>query len=601
MTNPPLRVVLLTSLVLFALMTPMTGSAKITEDPLTPQERAWYEAHGPIRYAPDPDYPPFESTDASGNSTGINFDLLNRMSRNLDIEFEIVNYPNWSAVLDAKRAGEVDMLGSIAQNAERDEYLDFVGPYMEVGEVFYITDEARFQTVDDLVGARVAVVQNYAAAAWLAENYPELDLVPVPDMLSGLQALAVGEVDAFFENVPVAGYYIRQNTLDTIRIMGQPLYYSPSNWAYTKGEAVLGSIIAKGMDSIPLGEQVAIFEFWTGSDLSVRRESTDSGIPGWLWTAFLGISGIALVAGAFVIALRMQVNRKTAVVAQQTEMLREANVNLEQRVRERTQELEHVHDHIGIVNHAIEDALESGVGSFNRLRRTLENQYHGILSAATRNQLEGTTRETNRISRLLLNLRTLDLATGTGAHFENLRIEPIVSEIVKEQRRCAPNQQVTVDVAANLTINADRRLLTAVLENLISNAWTATQTVDDARIRIGSTDGTDATEYYVEDNGIGIPQDVASFYTGTNRGSEGPTGTHLGLLATARAIHYLGGDIRFEPVATGGTRVTFTVGTPWDATRETPRPEAEPPEPNTEGHAAKDQTPPVPERWAQLP
>jgi len=53
---------LLFSVAIFPLVEQEAGTAA---DPLTPEERAFVAAHGPIRYAPDPLFPPFEFLDPS--------------------------------------------------------------------------------------------------------------------------------------------------------------------------------------------------------------------------------------------------------------------------------------------------------------------------------------------------------------------------------------------------------------------------------------------------------------------------------------------------------------------------------------------------------
>ncbi|MDX1612508.1 MAG: transporter substrate-binding domain-containing protein, partial [Candidatus Thermoplasmatota archaeon] len=317
----PRRAWLLSLLLVLSLLPIAIGHVGAASDPLSAEERAWLEDNGPILYAPDPAYPPFEFVDDAGEVRGINTDLLNRISRNLGIEFETVVYENWTVVLEAMQAGEVHLLGSLANYTEREAYMDFVGPYMRVGEVFYVRDDTTLESIEDLAGKDVAVIQDYAAGQWLAENHPEMHLVEVPDMVSGLQKVSVGEVDAFFENLPVGGYYIRQNAFSSVVILGEPLYYSPANWGVPEGHSILASIMTKGMASIPLGEQVSVFEYWTGQDLSPPRPPAEGLSP--LARNLLTGTGLAVVAvGAWGITLRRQVRSRTASLEESRAFMR---------------------------------------------------------------------------------------------------------------------------------------------------------------------------------------------------------------------------------------------------------------------------------------
>jgi len=97
---------LLFSVAIFPLVEQEAGTAA---DPLTPEERAFVAAHGPIRYAPDPLFPPLEFLDSSGVARGITPDLLTIMGKKLGVEFQAVAYPTWSDVLEAVKRGKVDL------------------------------------------------------------------------------------------------------------------------------------------------------------------------------------------------------------------------------------------------------------------------------------------------------------------------------------------------------------------------------------------------------------------------------------------------------------------------------------------------------------
>ena len=354
------------------------------DDLLTPAERQWLADNGPIRYAPDPDYPPFEFLQADGTVDGVNIDFLNRISRNLDVNFEIVVYDNWTVVLEKMQAREVQLLGSLAQTPEREEYMDFIGPYMEVGEVFYVRTDGEYPDIASLAGQKVAVVASYAAAGWLAENHPEMVQVPVDDIPSGIGAVSSGTVAAFFENVPVTGFYIRQLSVSNVQILGEPLYYSPANWGLQKDEPELHSIMTKGLASIPLGEQTKVFEYWTGYDLGVQRDDAGRTFS----PLSLGILGalvlIVLSIGAFSWSLRRQVARRTSELQTSRDQVQLANEELEQRVQTRTRELKLMMESEGQLFDTIEKESIEATRAIESAHNELSSRYHGVLRADSR-------------------------------------------------------------------------------------------------------------------------------------------------------------------------------------------------------------------------
>ncbi len=282
------------------------------------------------------------------------------------------------------------MLGSLAQNEEREEYMDFIGPYMQVGEVFYVnTARTDLQAQDDLTGKRVAVVQNYAAATWLAENRPDLQLVPVPDMLSGLEAVSTGTVDAFFENVPVAGYYIRERSISNVKILGDPLYYSPANWGLEKDNQILYSIISKGLASIPPGEQTAIFEYWSGYDLGIAPVAEPGPLFSPLALAILAGLGITVVAGgAWALTLRGMVRSRTEDLRHSNERIQKANDDLALRVEARSNELRALTEQEGRIYEALEKQATGATRLIDRAAWELQNRYHGIIKPPTQQAVQ---------------------------------------------------------------------------------------------------------------------------------------------------------------------------------------------------------------------
>jgi len=103
------KVVLVGLFLSVAIFLRVEQDAGAAADPLTPEERAFVAAHGPIRYAPDPQFPPFEFLDSSGVAMGITPDLLTVMGKKLGVEFRTVAYPTWSDVLEAVKRGKVDL------------------------------------------------------------------------------------------------------------------------------------------------------------------------------------------------------------------------------------------------------------------------------------------------------------------------------------------------------------------------------------------------------------------------------------------------------------------------------------------------------------
>jgi len=298
------------ALVLAGVLASGVGQAVPASD-LTPAELAWLAAHGPIRYAPDPAFPPFEYFAADGSLKGITPEFLAIMGRRLGIEFRPVHYPTWSHALAGIRLGESDLLGTLTRTAERETFLEFTEPYLWVPYVLFLNqDVAGIRGIEDMRNRRLGVVRDYGGHAWLGEHYPDLPITPVNDTRAGLVMVSTGELDALLETLPVGAFVLRQNSLSNVRIAPQQVFQTPQHLAVPRGNHMLAGILQKGLDSVTEAERTAIFLRFTGQDVS-----RPSGAPAWFARGLIGLGALVVLVAVWNIALRRQVRQRTRDLA----------------------------------------------------------------------------------------------------------------------------------------------------------------------------------------------------------------------------------------------------------------------------------------------
>ena len=300
-----LRVGLFLSVAIFPAMGQEAGAAA---DPLSPEERAFVVAHGPIRYAPDPQFPPFEFLDSSRVARGITPDLLIIMGGKLGVEFRTVAYPTWSDVLEAVKRGKVDLLGTLTRTPEREGFLLFSRPYLSLPYVLFVRRNGSDpKTVEDMVSRRLGVVRNYGINAWLSAEHPKIRPVAVEDTATGLAMVATGQLDALLETLPVGAQIAREKSLTNIRIVPLRVYTLPQHFGVRKGEPLLLSIVQKGLDSLTGTERSEVFVRWTGQDFSRPPPA----ISPLLRDALLILVAAAVLSWVWIVALRRNVRRAT--------------------------------------------------------------------------------------------------------------------------------------------------------------------------------------------------------------------------------------------------------------------------------------------------
>lgn len=289
------------------------------KDPLTSEERAWLKAHGPVKYAPDPSFPPFEFIDKSGRAVGITPDILAKIGTKLGVEFLPVKYSTWSAVIEATKRGEVDLLGTLTRTPEREGFLLFSDSYLFVPYVLFVNSGgSSVDSMGALVGKRWGVVKGYGINAWLAEKYPELTPVPVENTASGLAMVSTGQLDAMLETLPVGLYVIREQSLSNIKMVPSQVYALPQHFGVNKAEPLLLSIVAKGLENLTQAERTEIFVSWTGQDFTnIQAEIS----PFWRNALFTLLAAIA-IGLVWIWSLRRGIARRTKALAASEEKYR---------------------------------------------------------------------------------------------------------------------------------------------------------------------------------------------------------------------------------------------------------------------------------------
>ncbi|MBM3889766.1 MAG: transporter substrate-binding domain-containing protein, partial [Verrucomicrobia bacterium] len=290
--------------------------AQGTPDLLTAEERAWLRAHGPLRYAPQTAAPPFSFLKPDGQAAGIGPDLVELLARRLGTEIRQVRFPSWLETVAAVRTGKVDLLAGVVPTEEREQFLQFIGPYHATRNVLFVNRATpQFKILKDLAGRRVGVTRDSLIHIRLQREHPELVLAPTENAREGLLLLALEQLDAVAASLPVGRYFIADNSLNQLRVLPEVLFESQHHLAVRRGDERLLSILKKGLDSITEPERQQLFARWTGPEPAPPSWRT----PDWLWESALAVLAGVLVIVVWNHSLRRRVARQARQIRQQVE------------------------------------------------------------------------------------------------------------------------------------------------------------------------------------------------------------------------------------------------------------------------------------------
>jgi light-regulated signal transduction histidine kinase (bacteriophytochrome) len=156
----------------------------------------------------------------------------------------------------------------------------------------------------------------------------------------------------------------------------------------------------------------------------------------------------------------------------------------------------------------------------------------------------------SRVGREALTEQVVDLSAQARAVADALRLRD-------------PQRNVEFRIGDGLRATGDERLLRALLENLLGNAWKFTRDRDVARIEFGVTRNGGEPAFYVRDNGAGFDAAHASkMFRPFQRlhTSKEFEGTGIGLATVQKIVSRHGGKAWAQGAVGEGATVFFTVG-----------------------------------------
>jgi signal transduction histidine kinase len=254
--------------------------------------------------------------------------------------------------------------------------------------------------------------------------------------------------------------------------------------------------------------------------------------------------------------------------------VKELNAELEERVETRTRELENANRELDAFTHAASHDLRAPLRGIDFVSEALLEDYGEDLDAEGRASLKRLRRESDRATRLVLDLLNLSRVKRAEFHREDVDVTALARDVIRGLERSEPDRDVDARVEDDLTAFADVNLLRIALENVIGNAWKFTRKTPDARIRVGVTRvDHDAHEcaFFVKDNGAGFDPTQAERLFEPFQRLHAPTeyeGTGVGLTTVKRIVERHGGDVWAKGKPGEGATFYFTIAPPEDAEPE---------------------------------
>lgn len=262
---------------------------------------------------------------------------------------------------------------------------------------------------------------------------------------------------------------------------------------------------------------------------------------------------LGIIAGA----ISIEEKRKRA-----EEDIRLLNAELEQRVAERTAELEVANRELEAFNYSVSHDLHSPLMIMEGFSRELISRYADQLDENGRYYLERIQSAGKRMGSLIDAILRLSTLSRSTIQREKVSLSRMALLLATDLKQRDPERPVEIIIQPDLFVYGDKRLLKIAMENLLSNAWKYTSKTAAAVIEFGCQDQNGEQVFFLRDNGVGFSmQHAGSLFIpfGRLHSKEEFPGHGIGLATVKRIVEGHGGRLWGEGEAGKGATFYFTL------------------------------------------
>jgi len=239
------------------------------------------------------------------------------------------------------------------------------------------------------------------------------------------------------------------------------------------------------------------------------------------------------------------------------------NEELEQRVLERTTQLEAANQELEAFSYSVSHDLRAPLRAIDGFSLALIEDYKDTLDEHGKNYLSRVRAATQRMAQLIDDMLKLSRVGRAEMRHEAVDLSGIASRMGAELKAAHPGRNVEFLIEDGLTARGDLPLLRIVLDNLLGNAFKFTARSPDPKVEFCTVPDESGTVFCVRDNGTGFDMAYSDKlfvpFQRLHSDSDFP-GTGIGLVTVQRIIHRHGGSIWAESEVGKGASFYFTLG-----------------------------------------
>jgi len=257
-----------------------------------------------------------------------------------------------------------------------------------------------------------------------------------------------------------------------------------------------------------------------------------------------------------------RISRDMTARRQAEENVRKLNEQLEERVRQRTAELQQANQELEAFSYSVSHDLRTPLRHIDGYTEALQKDVMEKLDEQSRHHLQTISQAAKRMNKLIEGLLAFSRMSRTEMRRTKVALADLVRAARQDLARETEGRKIEWLLGPLPAVSGDPFLLRQVMVNLLGNAIKYTRTKARARIEIGSEETEVETRFLVRDNGVGFDMKHAGKLFGVFQRlhpNDEFEGTGIGLANVRRIIQRHGGRVWAEGKVGGGATFYFSL------------------------------------------